>query len=59
MVEPAWNPAIDLQSIARAWRLGQTKNVYVYRYFCSGTIEEVVLQRQLFKVWSIENSNEK
>lgn len=50
MVEPAWNPAIDLQSIARAWRLGQTKNVYVYRYFCSGTIEEVVLQRQLFKV---------
>ncbi|KAK8791063.1 hypothetical protein WA158_005694 [Blastocystis sp. Blastoise] len=49
MLEPAWNPAIDLQSIARSWRLGQTKTVYVYRTFCSGGIEEVVLQRQLFK----------
>ena len=49
MLEPAWNPAIDAQSIARSWRFGQTKDVYVYRLFLSGSIEEVMLQRQLLK----------
>ena len=49
MLEPAWNPAIDAQSIARSWRFGQTRTVYVYRLFLSGSIEEVMLQRQLLK----------
>lgn len=49
MVEPAWNPAIDSQSIARSWRFGQTRPVFVYRFFLSGLIEEVMLQRQLLK----------
>ena len=49
MVEPAWNPAIDSQSIARSWRFGQTRPVFVYRFFLSGSIEEVMLQRQLLK----------
>lgn len=49
MIEPAWNPAIDSQSIARAWRFGQTRTVVVYRFFLSGSIEEVILQRQLLK----------
>ena len=49
MLEPAWNPAIDLQSIARAWRFGQTRKVFVYRLFVAGSIEEVMLQRQLLK----------
>lgn len=49
MMEPAWNPAIDAQSIARAWRFGQTRTVFVYRVFLSGSIEEVMLQRQLLK----------
>lgn len=49
MLEPAWNPAIDLQSIARAWRFGQTRRVFVYRLFVAGSIEEVMLQRQLLK----------
>ena len=49
MVEPAWNPAIDSQSIARSWRIGQTRPVFVYRFFLSGSIEEVMLQRQLLK----------
>ena len=49
MLEPAWNPAIDLQSIARAWRFGQTRSVFVYRLFVAGSIEEVMLQRQLLK----------
>lgn len=49
MIEPAWNPAIDSQSIARAWRFGQTHTVVVYRFFISGSLEEVILQRQLVK----------
>ena len=49
MIEPAWNPAIDSQSIARSWRFGQTRSVFVYRLFLSGSIEEVILQRQLMK----------
>lgn len=49
LIEPAWNPAIDSQSIARAWRFGQTRTVFVYRVFLSGSIEEVMLQRQLLK----------
>ena len=43
MIEPAWNPAIDSQSIARAWRFGQTQTVIVYRFFISGSLEEVIL----------------
>ena len=49
VVEPAWNPAIDAQSVARSWRFGQTRTVFVYRMFLSGSIEEVILQRQLLK----------
>ena len=49
LLEPAWNPAVDAQSIARSWRFGQQRHVFVYRFFLSGTIEEVILQRQLLK----------
>ena len=49
LIEPAWNPAVDSQSIARAWRFGQSRCVYVYRFFIAGSIEEVMLQRQLLK----------
>ena len=29
---PHWNPAVESQAIARCWRIGQTKPVYVFRY---------------------------
>ncbi len=44
-----WNPANDEQAMARIWRHGQKKTCYIYRFFSSGTIEEVVFQRQLLK----------
>ena len=40
-----WNPTVDLQAMDRAHRLGQTKQVTVYRLICKGTIEERILQR--------------
>ena len=44
-----WNPATDAQARERAWRLGQTRPVVVYRLVAGGTIEEKVYHRQLFK----------
>jgi chromodomain-helicase-DNA-binding protein 1 len=40
-----WNPQADLQAMARAHRIGQTKPVSVYRLVSKDTIEEEVLER--------------
>merc|ERR1711962_992453 len=40
-----WNPTVDQQAMDRAHRLGQTRQVTVYRLVCKGTIEERILQR--------------
>ncbi|KAI9225209.1 MAG: P-loop containing nucleoside triphosphate hydrolase protein [Piptocephalis tieghemiana] len=40
-----WNPTVDQQAMDRAHRLGQTKQVTVYRLITAGTIEERILQR--------------
>lgn len=47
--DPDWNPATDDQAKERAWRIGQRKNVTVYRLLSAGTIEEKIYQRQIFK----------
>ncbi|OQR93283.1 DEAD/DEAH box helicase [Achlya hypogyna] len=47
--DPDWNPSTDMQARERAWRLGQTKPVTIYRLITSGTIEEKIYHRQLFK----------
>lgn len=40
-----WNPAIEDQASARAYRRGQTKTVFVHRLFYSNTIEEIINDR--------------
>lgn len=47
--DPDWNPSTDVQARERAWRLGQKKNVSIYRLMTAGTIEEKIYQRQIFK----------
>ncbi|KAI8853570.1 SNF2 family N-terminal domain-containing protein [Chytridium lagenaria] len=47
--DPDWNPSTDIQARERAWRLGQTKEVVVYRLMMSGTIEEKIYHRQIYK----------
>ena len=42
---PEWNPALEDQSTARAYRRGQKKTVFVYRLFYANTVEEVVNDR--------------
>lgn len=44
-----WNPTIDSQAMDRAHRLGQTKQVTVYRMITRGTIEERIRKRAMQK----------
>ena len=46
VLEPWWNPAVEMQAIQRAHRIGQTKPVKAVRYFTKGTIEERMMQLQ-------------
>ncbi|XP_066481022.1 DNA repair and recombination protein RAD54B [Tiliqua scincoides] len=44
-----WNPATDIQAMARVWRDGQKRTVHIYRLLTTGTIEEKIYQRQISK----------
>ena len=37
-----WNPAVEDQASDRAWRIGQRRDVVVYRFITAGTFEEKV-----------------
>lgn len=45
-----WNPQIDLQAIDRAHRIGQKRDVTVYRFVTQGTVEEVIVRRAAKKL---------
>ncbi|XP_013379638.1 DNA excision repair protein ERCC-6-like [Lingula anatina] len=47
--DPSWNPATDAQAVDRVFRIGQDKNVVVYRLITCGSIEEKIYRRQVFK----------
>ncbi len=40
--DPWWNPAVEDQATDRAYRIGQTKKVFVYRMITKGTVEEKI-----------------
>ncbi len=54
LLDPWWNPATEQQAISRAHRIGQTNNVFVYRFITVGSVEEKIQllqqkKRKLFK----------
>jgi SNF2 family DNA or RNA helicase len=42
ITDPWWNPAAENQAISRAHRIGQQKNVFVYRFITENSIEEKI-----------------
>ena len=48
-LDPWWNLSAENQATDRAYRLGQTKKVFVVKLVCKGTIEEKVLKLQQLK----------
>ena len=46
LVDLWWNPAVEAQAIGRAHRIGQERNVEVYRMITRGTIEEKIQELQ-------------
>ena len=42
IIDPWWNPAAEMQALSRSHRIGQDKNVIVYRFISSKTIEEKI-----------------
>ncbi|WP_341395609.1 DEAD/DEAH box helicase [Arthrobacter sp. G119Y2] len=54
LLDPWWNPAAESQAVDRTHRIGQTRNVMVYRMVARGTIEEKVmaLKEQKAKLFS-------
>jgi SNF2 family DNA or RNA helicase len=44
--DPWWNPAVEEQATDRAHRIGQTKNIFVYKLIAQGTIEQRMLELQ-------------
>lgn len=46
MLDSWWNPAVEDQAIDRCHRIGQEKNVYVYRFKIQNSVEERILALQ-------------
>ncbi|MCA1755956.1 MAG: DEAD/DEAH box helicase [Bacteroidales bacterium] len=46
ILDPWWNPAVEMQALNRAHRIGQEKSVFVYRFISTGSIEEKILRLQ-------------
>ena len=49
LIDPWWNPAAENQASDRAHRIGQQRNVFVYKLICKGTVEEKIHRMQLQK----------
>jgi SNF2 family DNA or RNA helicase len=43
-MDPWWNPAVEDQASDRAYRIGQTRPVTIYRLVCKGTVEEKIVK---------------
>jgi SNF2 family DNA or RNA helicase len=46
ILDPWWNPAVEQQAIDRTHRIGQTKNVFIYKFITKDSVEEKILALQ-------------
>jgi SNF2 family DNA or RNA helicase len=49
LLDPWWNPAVEMQAIDRAHRIGQSRQVFAYRLICKNTVEEKIAELQTRK----------
>jgi superfamily II DNA or RNA helicase len=50
LLDPWWNPATEAQAIDRAYRIGQKRNVFTYKFITKNTVEEKILVLQQNKL---------
>jgi non-specific serine/threonine protein kinase len=55
LYDPWWNPAVEIQAMDRAHRIGQNKNVFVYKLISKDTVEEKMLELQQRKKSLVDN----
>ena len=53
--DPWWNPAVEMQATDRTHRIGQNKNVFVYKFITKNSVEEKILLLQEKKKKLVEN----
>ena len=46
ILDPWWNPAVEMQAVDRAHRIGQENKVFIYKFISKNTIEEKILALQ-------------
>uniref|UniRef100_A0A2C9K2C0 Transcription termination factor 2 n=1 Tax=Biomphalaria glabrata TaxID=6526 RepID=A0A2C9K2C0_BIOGL len=50
ILDTHWNPALEEQACDRIYRMGQQKDVFIYRFVCKDTIEEKISNLQKEKL---------
>ena len=50
ILDSDWNPQMDLQAMDRAHRIGQKKQVKVFRFVCENTVDEKIVERAEIKL---------
>ncbi|TGO72033.1 hypothetical protein BELL_0500g00090 [Botrytis elliptica] len=50
ILEPQWNPMVEAQAIARVQRIGQNRDVKIFRYIVEDTVEKGIQARQSRKL---------
>jgi SNF2 family DNA or RNA helicase len=46
IIDPWWNPSVERQAIDRTHRIGQTKNIFSYKFITKNSVEEKILNLQ-------------
>ncbi|CDR94228.1 SNF2 domain-containing protein / helicase domain-containing protein, putative [Babesia bigemina] len=52
--DPDWNPMTDSQARERSYRIGQNRDVVIYRLISAHTVEEKIYHRQIYKFYLSE-----
>ncbi|GBE60610.1 SWI2 SNF2-containing RAD26 [Babesia ovata] len=52
--DPDWNPMTDSQARERSYRIGQSRDVVIYRLISAHTVEEKIYHRQIYKFYLSE-----